>query len=118
MTVDFVFPRDNEDQFVEMAQHLGYAGVCFVYSYGSTKKYSPVNSSIRVASAVLARPEHVGKAKNKKASILVQSPNDVRGIVEKNNNLILYEIENTGKKDFVHHRSSGLNQVICKPRAG
>ncbi len=35
MKVDFVFPKNNESEFIEMAQRLGYDKLIFLYQYGT-----------------------------------------------------------------------------------
>lgn len=33
--LDIVFPKNNEEEFIDMAKKLGYLSLCFVYEFGN-----------------------------------------------------------------------------------
>ncbi|MCB9362357.1 hypothetical protein H6504_02885 [Candidatus Woesearchaeota archaeon] len=45
---------------------------------------------------------------------LIKAGADVRAWMERTKENYFYGFEDSEKKDFIHHRNSGLNQVICK----
>ncbi|MFH1641591.1 MAG: RNase P subunit p30 family protein [Nanoarchaeota archaeon] len=115
MITDYVFPQDNEKEFVEMGKRLGYDKLVFVYNYGEDvveirKKIN--NTQIEIG--LLSLPKNIGKAQKITKHVIVRNSKDNRFVIEKNKDLIIFNLEDTGKKEYIHHRSSGLNQVLCK----
>jgi hypothetical protein len=62
---------------------------------------------------LLAFPKYIVKAKKLTKYVFVKSSKDNRFVFEKNKDILVYNLEDTGKRDFIHHRSSSLNQVLC-----
>ncbi len=109
---DVVVSKDNEERFVAMAEKLGYTGLCFLY-----KNQKELNSkkleSLRSKSEL-----------NLYAGILTDEPKQFntdltvvkdcgRKFFESKFGDLVINLEKQ-PKDFMHHRSSGLNQVLCK----
>ena len=118
MATDFVFPDNNEEKFLEIASKLGYNKLIFTYNYGESlgkireKTKCLENKEVKVELALLSLPKNIRKAQKLAKYVLVQ--NSERFVFEKHKNLIVFNLEDSGKKDFIHHRSSGLNHVLCK----
>ncbi|HLC97022.1 MAG TPA: RNase P subunit p30 family protein [Candidatus Nanoarchaeia archaeon] len=113
MTTDIVLPHNNEADFIAMGKRLGYETLIFVYPFGSNMgRYQEKVSRLEGAKlGILALPPHIRQAQ--KISKYVFVAGGIREAFEKNSNLIVFNLENT-PKDYLHHRSSGLNQVLCK----
>jgi RNase P/RNase MRP subunit p30 len=100
--VDIVFPEGNEEEFVKIAEKLGYSGLCFIYEKPTVLK--KIDTKLKLYSGLLCKTKLV-----KSDLTIIESQN--RNILTKRPNLII-NIE--GSKDFIHQRDSGLDQVICK----
>lgn len=115
MMEDIVFPKGNENEFIAMAEKLGIASLCLVYD--SPKDISGFQKKTRVtlSAAILCRPEDVKKYKGKFLTI-VRAPEDqtqLRHIIERVRPDILFGLEFHRRKDFLHHRASGLNHILA-----
>jgi RNase P/RNase MRP subunit p30 len=136
--IDIVIPNNNEEEFIAMAEELGYKGLCFLYSfndYPSKQKKSEVNK-IKICGGVLADNRNIyeiknilekqsfsGCRKNKafsselkedKVFVAVRSSNNDREIMEKSKPDLIFSFEDIARKDFIHQRASGLNHILCK----
>ncbi len=99
MLTDIVFPRNNENRFVELAERLGYGQLVFVYENALPKL--SINTKIKIVQK---------KAKN----FLAEGNEKARSYLEGSNIQLIYALEDKQKKDYLHQRASGLNQVLCK----
>lgn len=108
--MDFVFPEDNEKEFIEMAKRLGYSSICFIYSLKDFKK---VDSDFRVYTAII-EDKRIDKAKQKADFVITKAKEDVRKHIETGKVDLIYGFEEGPRKDFIHYRNSGLNQVLCR----
>ena len=122
MKVDIVFPNNNEKEFVDLAQKLGWDGICFVYDTLKDKnvidKILKLNklkipSQFNVFNGLLINQKTIHKYK-KKTNLTIISVNDnARKTVEQIKPNLIFNQENVDKSDFIHQRNSGLNHIIC-----
>lgn len=113
--IDIVFPRDNEQDFIRIAEALGIDGLCFAYKKPTTIAEFQAKTGVKLSTAVICSPEHVRKFKGKNLTI-VKAPEDqtlLRGIIERSRPDILFGLEFSERGDFLHHRASGLNHVLA-----
>ena len=106
MKIDIVFPKNNEKKFIELAEKLGWEGLCFVYKETINKKLLEeiiTKTKLKIFIAGKKGILKIAKSTEKDQRILEKSAPDV-----------LYGMEFFAKKDPMHFRSSGLNQVLCK----
>lgn len=127
--IDIVLPKKNEEEFINTAIMLGYSELCFLYPYGDikekirrdviVKKFGSLCDKFKSVKFYLGAftdldgskkkllPKQfdifVGKVKKNLRPYLEKSPIDI---------FIGHEVHN--RKDFIHHRNSGINQVLCK----
>lgn len=126
MNIDIVFPDKNERKFLEIGAKLGYGGVCFVYDYQKKSELLLLHERLnkldgkklpKIFFGLSAKPTEVNKVK-KLADLVVVKPLESekqnRYVVEKTKTDILFGLEQQKKPDSMHHRNSGLNQVLCK----
>jgi len=121
MFIDIVFPKKNEKQFIKLAEKLNYFSLCFVYNFTpdiTTKtqllKELQKTTKINLFLALQSAPANIKKAKNLADLVLVKSiPEQDQKILEKLIPDILFDLELSPKKDPLHFRLSGLNQVLC-----
>jgi len=113
--IDIVIPNKNEEEFILMAEKLGYSGLCFLYNfedYINDKKFN--KNKIKVYNGVLAGNKDMNKIKDKKVFVAVKSSNNDRDVIEKSKANIIFSFEDNTRKDFIHQRASGLNHILCK----
>lgn len=96
--IDVVMPKDknDEEKFRLFAKSLGWNDIVFLYS---DKK----------SEAVLVEPKQIQTLKKSKIVFCKGS----RDAIERSAH-VLFDFENEKREDFLHHRASGLNQVLCK----
>ncbi len=123
MYIDIVFPNRNEKKFLDIAKKLKYNGLCFVYEFKakqdflkSEKKIKQLQkkTNLQLYVGLLAKPKQVVKAKQLADLVLVNSSKNDRYVLEKTKADLLFGFELSPGADSVHHRNSGLNQVLCK----
>ena len=93
--IDIVFPKNNEKEFLATAERLGQQ-VAFAYP---KKGKGLTTFEVKV---------------DNKPLILWKATEQLRAVIEKSPVDIIYGLEELSTKDFIHHRASGLNQVLCK----
>jgi len=114
--IDIVFPKDNEKEFIKMAERLGLEGLVFVYPAPKDIASFQKDTKLKISSGILCKPEDVRKYKGKFLT-LVEAPEDqekIRHIIEQVRPDILFNLEFTRRKDFMHHRASGLNHIMAQ----
>ena len=120
MPTDFVFPEGNEEEFIGMALKLGYSGLCFIYPYTKTDKYEGAirklqeKTEIKLSYGFLASLRDVNKIRRSKNLIFVKGSTKNRFFIEKKKADVLFSLERENREDFMHHRASGLNHVLCE----
>ncbi|MGM5488859.1 MAG: RNase P subunit p30 family protein [Nanobdellota archaeon] len=91
--IDIVEPQGNEQELVAMAAKLGFTGLVLING-------KAVSSHLPVY--------HTSKSLR-----IVRIKGEARPSIESGVELI-HSVEDRGMKEFMHHRNSGLNQVLCK----
>lgn len=92
--MDIVFPKNNKEEFLKLAKKLE-----ITIAFASPKK-------IRGLQVHQAR---IGK----KDTLIWKAGDNLREIIEKSSVNIIFGLEELRAGDFLHHRASGLNQVLC-----
>ena len=113
--IDIVFPKDNEKEFITLAEKLNIERLCFAYDRMKDVSEFQAQTKLKLSSAVLCTQENIKKFKGKALTIM-RSPEDqtkLRYIIEKLRPNMLFGLEFGAKKDFLHHRASGLNHVLA-----
>lgn len=112
--IDIVFPRGNETEFIRLAEKLGSEGLCFVYTEMKDIKEFQEKTKLIIKTAVLCEPREIGKYIGKRKTI-IRAPEEqekIRHILEQAKPDMVFELEFGKRKDFLHHRASGLNHVL------
>ncbi len=107
--IDVIFPKNNENEFLNVAEKLGIKKLCFAYPL---KEFNKVEKKPGFFYAVVAEPDELRKIKHADLVIVKNSPGN-RAVFESKKADMLFELENNPVNDFMHHRNSGLNQVLC-----
>jgi len=109
--MDIIFPKNNEKEFIKTALKLGYKNICFLYDYkAKIKKIKEKN--LDIFSGIITGPAEMKKARNADLIVVKSSEKD-RHVFEKAKPDLIFDLELKAKKDFIHHRNSGLNHVLC-----
>lgn len=95
MTKDYVIASGNEKEFVLMAERLGYSELVFIGNADVIKLKSKLK---------LSCSKRIYRSDFKKD----------RNLIESKKADLIYDFEQASKKDSMHFRSSGLNQVLLK----
>lgn len=93
---DIVITDGNEKEFVLMAEKLGYTELWFVGKVDITKL------------------QKMTKIKIVSRTDIAESSDKDRMLIERKKASLIYDFEKIARKDSLHFRSSGLNQVLCK----
>ena len=75
--MDIVIPNNNEEEFVAIAEKLGYNALCFLYNINdySNQKNNLKNNKIKIYTGILADDKSINKIKikNKKIFVAIKS---------------------------------------------
>ena len=113
-TFDIVFPNNNEAEFIAMAKKLGTKELLFVYSLELYKQWAEKESGVTIKTGILASQKKIKQAKAKTQYVLVAAdPEKNVAIIEHEKPWLLYGFEFQTRKDFLHHRNSGINHILA-----
>ncbi len=99
---DIVIPDGNEEEFQEMSEKLGINNLVYLYTKQPKER--------KGKTAFLAQKRQ-DTNKNEYDLILAERK---KWAFQEPKVDIIFNLENTDKEDFVHHRASGLNQKLAK----
>jgi ribonuclease P/MRP protein subunit RPP1 len=105
--IDFVLPKNNEKEFIEISKKLDFTSLIFCYPLSSFPKQKIKNQKY----AVICSDKEIQKAKKLSNIILLNTNN--RSLFDKKN-LILFDLEKLNTKDSMHYRNSGINHILAK----
>lgn len=92
--IDIVFPRGNEQKFVEMAERLRYSSLCFVYE-NERNVPNLENSKVRIFKAF-------AYGKDKKGFLLARSSEKDRHLIESRSVGLIYDFELLQRSQLNH----------------
>ena len=83
--IDIVIPNNNEEEFIVMAEKLGYTGLCFLYDSNDYMNKQFENKKIKIEIGVLGDNKNIDKikGKNEKVFVAVKSSNNDKEIMER-----------------------------------
>ncbi len=110
--IDLVFPKNNEKEFISMSVKLGYSGLCFVYN--SVDELIRNKEKLKKSKSKLLFGLKFESKEKVYDFIITRASGKSRQILEKGKADIIYDFEKGSREDYIHHRASGLNQVLCK----
>ena len=123
MFIDLVLPKNNEKEFIEIADRLGINGMCFIYKFKNKNDFlqnqDKVNklqekTEIKLSIGLIADSKNISKAKKLAKIVIYKSIGNDRHAIEKSKANVVFDLETIATKDLMHHRNSGLNQILCK----
>lgn len=123
MFIDLIFARNNEKEFIEIADRLGIDGICFIYNFKNKNDFlqnqDKVNklqerTEIKLFTGLIADSKNISKAKKLSKIVIYKSTGNDRHAIEKSKANAVFGLETIAIRDSMHHRNSGLNHVLCK----
>lgn len=114
--IDFVFPKNNEQEFIRLAEHLKFEALCFVYDSIVNIHEFQQSTKLKIFSGVICSADKCSRFRGKTDFVLVKSSDSAsdRRVFEQGAADILFALESSSTRDFIHHRGSGLNHVSAK----
>ena len=119
MFSDIVMPKNNEEEFIEIACRLTFKKIVFLYDpneYSQEKQQKLMHIKSRnmhIETGFIANPKNISKALGQSKLIAAKSSDKDRILIESKKVNLIYGFEETQKRDYMHQRASGLNHVIC-----
>ena len=122
MFFDIVLPKNNEEEFIEIASKLDVKKLYFLYDFNSyneektNKKLEPIKNhkNIIIETGFIVNQKNINKALQKSKLLVVKSSDKDRFFIESKKIKLIYRFEEFHKKDYMHQRASGLNHIICQ----
>jgi hypothetical protein len=108
--LDIVFPDNNEQEFIKLAKRLDYKGIIFIYD--DKKKVKKLTSDFPFKQAVLCPPTKIRPIQDAGLLAVCKGSEKARESIERAADMV-FAVEDE-RKDSLHYRRSGLNQVLCK----
>lgn len=120
---DIIIPKNNEEEFINLAPKLGFKKIFFLYDFDkycaeekalekfNTLKY---DSDVSIEIGFIVHQKNINKAAAQSTLLAVKSSDKDRVFIENKKIKIIYGFEENYKKDYLHQRGSGLNHIICK----
>lgn len=108
MVKDVVVPKGNEKQFIKRAKLLGYTHLVMCYQKVPEKVPADRDLKITVARFAPSNPK-----RQKGVMVIAADSSKVRQAAEHPAVDALVGMEKD-QRDFIHHRGSGINQVIAR----
>ena len=109
--IDLVFPDQNEEEFIKIAERLGYGSLCFFCrelkpAYKDHIEHLQKKTGITLYTAS-------SEIKKIMPDILVIKTTDPRQWIEGRKADLIYGMESTNERDSITQKRSGLNHVLC-----
>ena len=111
---DIVIPKNNELELINQALALGFSEIYLGYSsLKEIPKKEFVVKNIKVIIVLVIKNSKIPKS-NYPVFIKEIDPVKVRLLAEKGKVAGVFGLEESPKPDFLHHRNSGVNHIVCK----
>lgn len=111
-SIDIVFPNKNEEAFIKTALALGTKELIFLYSLTDYKPKQWNEKGITIKTGILTLPKQVRDAQKKAEIVVVKAAGETDlHTLEHFPPTMMYGFEFSERKDFMHHRNSGMNHM-------
>jgi len=115
-------PNKNEKKFIEIASKLKENKLIFLYDSLEQAKQQPLDKNITHGFLIREKDKKklislVNKARSKKIKTYLEASKDPktnRFLVERVVPDVIFNFEKNSRKDSMHYKRSGLDQVLCK----
>ena len=111
-SIDIVFPKNNEEAFIKTAKALGTKELIFLYPFTTYQQKTFQEKDITIKTGILALPKQVRYSQKKAEIVVVKAAGETDlHTLEHFPPTIMYGFEFSERKDFMHHRNSGMNHM-------
>ncbi len=123
MFFDIVLPKNNEKEFIEIAEKLQTEGLCLAYPFIDRKSASDAKEAIselqkktkvKLAAAFTASGIKIYKVHDLSDIAIAEASENSRETIAKYMPDIAYNLELSQGKDFAKARNSGLDKPTCQ----
>ncbi|MBI2664677.1 hypothetical protein HYX10_05055 [Candidatus Woesearchaeota archaeon] len=122
MFYDIIFPKNNEKDFIPVAEKLGIQGILFAYDYDkntaekikSSVQELQKTTKIKLQAVFRVSGAKIYKAHDSKEIVITEAAEGARDIIAKYKPNIVYNLELGVRKDFAKTRNSGLDKGTCQ----
>lgn len=118
---EIIFPKDNEEEFINIAEKLNTKEILLAYPYKKNisdyrKKldFLRTTTKINLDMGLLASPKDIQKSRKICDFVITESTEKDQYVMEKLKPDMVFNFEKDERKDKTHYRMSGLNQVLCR----
>lgn len=117
---EIVMPKNNENEFIEIASKLGIKKLHLLYDFDEyiikNQKISSLkeNKNISIETGFVVNQKNLNKAVKFSKLLAVKSSDNDRFFIESKKIKLIYGLEESNKKDYMHQRASGLNHILCE----
>lgn len=117
--IDIVIPKSGSEQgFADLAKRLGLDGLIFFYTLSDSKSFQEAKNRVEgISSDLKLSVGQIVDLKTKKffsVPKLSVTAGDSRGVMERSKANFVANLELQNKRDYLHHRASGMNHIIAK----
>jgi len=117
MFIDIVIPNNNEKEFIEVAEKMDCKGILFLYAKNDKKNQEKLvefkkSTKLKLYTSILTKDANSARKASKNFDIILGL--GTRPNFESRDINLLFDLESDQRKDYIHNRNSGLNQVHCK----
>lgn len=116
--IDIVLPKDNEEEFIDIASKLGIKKLYFIYNFDDYKKEitqrKPNQNAVDIEIGFLVNQKNFKNASKQSNFLMAKSSDKDRYFIESKKIKLIYGFEELPRKDYLHQRASGLNHVLCE----
>ena len=120
MAADFVFPKNNELKFIEIAKKLDISKLYFIYNSDDldSVKAKEIDDycnkhDFNCGVGLIFSQKAVNSKINSRLIIAKSSEKD-RFLIEGRKVNLIYGFEEVPRKDFLGQKASGLNHIMCR----
>jgi RNase P/RNase MRP subunit p30 len=115
---DILIPKNNEDELIEFSKKLRFNEI--ILCYDSNKKEKEIeniknkfnNENFSIKTALIGKNNNLNKKFHD--YLFIEAEDENRKYFENNKIDLIFNLELNKRKDYIHNRNSGLNQVLCK----
>ena len=112
--MDIVLPKDNEDDFIRIALRLGIKKLRFLYNLDNFKNQKQKANDFDVETGIIVNQKNINEALNHSKFLAVKTSDKDRASIESGKISIIYGLEESYERDYLHQRKSGLNRIMCE----
>ena len=113
MFEEIVFPKNNEKEFIEIAEKLGTKKITFLYNLEDYKPKHNFDTDIEIKTGIISKTSNTSHAFKMSKFVAAKSSQYDRELIEGKKISMIYGFEESPRRDSMHQQASGLNHIMC-----